>query len=559
MTNAVSDWSTEMSAMVHETSFTLAHLWDDAVQRYGSRQAVDFLGRKWTFGELDSEVCGAAGGLQEMGVRPGDRVALCLPNTPYYVVLYFAILKIGAIVVNLNPLYTRVELEKLVQDSGAAVIAVPDIPDVIGNVEGMVTSGAIRNVIVCPLAAVMPPLTSLGYRMLRGKDQAAVPSGDAYLVYRALVSRAPAPSSTHAQRGDAAVFQYTGGTTGLPKAAILTHGNLLSNCWQTATFSGSDPAELQRVVGVLPLFHVFALTTVLNTSVLLGSEMILLPRFEQKQFTKTIARSAPTRLFGVPTLFQALVSLSEKDFPDFDSLQLCVSGGAALPEPLRKAFEARTGCRLVEGYGLSETAPIVTCNPIDGTGKSGSAGHAYPDTSIEIRGVEPPHLLLPTGETGEVCIRGPQVMKGYWNREEENRQIFVDGALRTGDVGYVDADGFLFLVDRIKDVIICGGYNVYPRVIEDALYEHASVEEVIVIGMPDAYRGESPRAYVVLKEGSEVGPAELFAHLKPRLSKIEMPKEIEFRVSLPKTKIGKLSKADLKKEVLGDQPASALN
>ncbi|TNE67965.1 MAG: long-chain fatty acid--CoA ligase [Alphaproteobacteria bacterium] len=527
-------------------------MWDETVARHPDRDGVDFFGRRWSYRQLDKSVRKAAAGLRKAGVHAGDRVGLCLPNTPYYVILYLATLKLGAVVVNLNPLYSRYELEKLIADSGARILAVADMPAVMENVAAMVEGGALDTVIVCPMAQAMPLLLSLAYRLFRKKDQAAIPGGASWMSFGRLLATAGEAPTPPIHRDDPAVFQYTGGTTGLPKAAVLTHGNLVSNSFQTAVVSLADPGKCDRVMGVLPLFHVFALTTVLNTSLMMASLMVLLPRYEQKQFVKAVNRTRPTRLFGVPTLFQSLNSLSEDVFPDFRDLELCVSGGAPLPEPVRTAFEKRARCRLVEGYGLSEASPTITCNPADGSGKDGSAGLAYPDTIIEVRSLEDPANVLGIGQTGEVCVRGPQVMKGYWNRPEESGQTFIDGALRTGDVGYLDEDGYLFLVDRIKDVILCGGYNVYPRVIEDALYEHPAVEETLVIGLPDDYRGESPKAFVVLKNGaSDTGTAELFAHLKNRISKIEVPKAIEIRTSLPKTKIGKLSRADLKREILG--------
>jgi long-chain acyl-CoA synthetase len=273
--------------------------------------------------------------------------------------------------------------------------------------------------------------------------------------------------------------------------------------------------------------------------------MILLPRFELKQFLKTARRTRPTKLLAVPTMLTAINKAAVERPIHFDDLDFCVSGGAPLPFDVRAEFERLTGARVVEGYGLSETSPILTCNPTEGEVKDNSAGPAFPGTIIEIRSLEDPHQLMPVGERGEVCARGPQVMKGYWNKPEETEKVFIDGAIRTGDVGYLDADGYLFLVDRIKDVIICGGYNVYPRVIEEALYEHPAVLEAVVIGVPDEYRGQAPKAFVVLRPGQPATIDAIEEFLKSRVSKIEMPREVEIRTSLPKTLIGKLSKKEL--------------
>jgi len=309
---------------------------------------------------------------------------------------------------------------------------------------------------------------------------------------------------------------------------------------------GHMPETQERTLGVLPMFHVFALTTVLNYSVDTAAEMILLPRFEMKSFLETAKRTKPTQFFGVPTLYTALNGVDMHGA--MDEVRVCISGGAPLPLEVRQKFESRTGVRVVEGYGLTEASPIIACNPLEGVVKDNSCGPAFPGTALEIRDPDNIHKLMKTGERGEVCARGPQVMKGYWNRPDATEQTFVYGALRTGDIGYLDEDGYLFLVDRIKDLIICSGYNVYPRMIEDAIYEHPAVAEAVVIGVPDEYRGQAPKAFVALREGKTVGEEELMAHLKERISKIEMPSAIEFRESLPRTLVGKLSKKELVEE-----------
>jgi long-chain acyl-CoA synthetase len=285
---------------------------------------------------------------------------------------------------------------------------------------------------------------------------------------------------------------------------------------------------------------------VLNYSVDTAAEMILLPRFEMKSFLATAKRTKPTQFFGVPTLYTALNN--QQLHGEFDQVRVCISGGAPLPLEVRQKFEQRTGVRVVEGYGLSEASPIIACNPLEGDVKNNSCGPAFPGTVLEIRDPDNLHKVMPQGERGEVCARGPQVMSGYWNRPEESEKTFIYGALRTGDVGYLDEDGYLFLVDRIKDMILCGGYNVYPRTIEDALYEHPMVHEAIVIGIPDTYRGQAPKAFVALHPGDTLDQETLMAFLKERLNKIEMPSQIEFRDSLPKTLVGKLSKKELVEE-----------
>lgn len=527
----------------------LTDLIDSAVRDYGGRRAIDFLGRRWSYAEIGGLVDHVAAGLQKIGVGPGVRLGLCLPNTPYFVVLYFAALRCGATIVNFNPLYVEHELRHQIRDSGTTVMAVIDVASIHAKIAAIAEDSGLEKIIVCPMADILPLRLSIGYRLFKRGEMARWPNDRRHIAFRTLAgSRAtfnPVPLSPD----DVAVIQYTGGTTGVPKGAMLTHANLTANSRQMCLHVGHGAEANDRILGVLPLFHVFALTTVLNFSVDTASLMILLPRFELDQFLRTAKRTRPTKLLAVPTMLTAINRAAAQRPIHFDELDYCVSGGAPLPFDVRAEFERLTGAKVVEGYGLSETSPILTCNPSEGGGvKDNSAGIAFPGTTIEIRGLDDPHRLMPTGERGEVCARGPQVMKGYWNKPEETEKVFIDGAIRTGDVGYLDADGYLFLVDRIKDVIICGGYNVYPRMIEEALYEHPAVLETVVVGIPDDYRGQAPKAFVVLRPGRQAAPEELHDFLTTRISKIEMPREIEIRESLPKTLIGKLSRKELAAE-----------
>jgi long-chain acyl-CoA synthetase len=526
----------------------LFDLLDGAVAEHPDWPAIDFLGRRWTYRDLGRLVRLAARGLQDIGVTPGARVGLCLPNTPYFPIFYFAALRIGAIVVNFNPLYAERELEHQIKDSGTTVMVVADLRVIYEKVATAAGRTSLQQIIVCPMADILPLAKSVAYRVLKGKMRAHPPKDARHVSYARLIQRDADPDAVRLTPEDIAVLQYTGGTTGLPKGAMLTHASLVANCQQIIGHVGHLPDHQERTLGVLPLFHVFALTTVLNYSVATAAEMVLLPRFEMKPFLKTIKRTQPTQFFAVPTLFAAINALPQDQLPDLSAMRFCVSGGAPLPLDMRQRFEARTGMRILEGYGLTEASPVVTCNPVDGQVKDNSAGLPLPGTVLEIRSLDDPHRLMPRGERGEVSVRGPQVMKGYWQRPAETEQAFIDGALRTGDVGYLDADGYLFLVDRIKDIILCSGYNVYPRAIEDALYDHPAVVEAVVIGVPDSYRGQAPKAFVVLHAGAEATPESLSLFLEERISKIEMPREIEIRDSLPKTLIGKLSKKELVQE-----------
>jgi long-chain acyl-CoA synthetase len=517
----------------------------DSVRDLPNRPAMEFLGRGYSYRDLGRLVDAAAAGLQALGMEKGDRVGLCLPNTPYSVILYYAVLKGGGVVVNFNPLYTPREIEHQVRDSGATIMAVPNLKDFQGKVDGLAERTGLRAVIVCSLARAMGPARGLLFRLARKQDIAAPVRDSRHLTFEELVSGAREPQPVEITPDDLAVLQYTGGTTGTPKGVMLTHRNVYANAAQTLSIGEHLEMGGERLVAVLPLFHVFAMTSVMNCAVLAASEILLAPRFEIGALLKMIHDRRATILHAVPTIFAAINAEAANHAVDLSSIKYCISGGAPLPAEVASRFREVTGASLVEGYGLSETSPVVACNPPDTGGKPGSVGPPLPGTIVEIRDLDDPHRILPTGERGEVCIRGPQVMAGYWKKPDETAAVIIDGALRTGDVGYLDADGYLFLVDRIKDVIIASGYKVYPRMIEEALYRHPAVREAIVVAVPDPYRGQAPVAYVSLKPGAEAGEAELNAFLCNEISKIEMPREIRFRPELPKTPIGKPSKKDL--------------
>jgi len=523
-------------------------LLDEAVRRHGSRYAMDFLGRRWTYAELGGQVERIAGALQGIGVGKGTRVGLCLPNTPYSVIFYFAILRAGGIVVNYNPLYVERELRHQIKDSGTTVMVVPDIEAIHAKVHAIAAETGLRRIIVCPLTDVMPAAKAAVFQFTGRKERAAIPRDDLHLAYRQLLAagRTPTPVPISPAE-DVAVLQYTGGTTGTPKGAMLTHANITANCRQVLRAHDALRPGEERVLVVLPLFHVFALTVAMNLPIAAGAEMVLLPRFEIEQVLETIERRRPTIFPGVPTIFGAINQVPGIERRNLSSLRFCISGGAPLPAEVRARFERLTGCKLVEGYGLTEASPVVCLNPLDAV-RDGSIGLPAPGTEVEIRDPTDVARTLGINERGEVCVRGPQVMAGYWNRPADSAAVLVDGFLRTGDIGYRDADGYIFLVDRIKDLIICSGYNVYPRVLEEALYEHPAVAEAVVIGIPDSYRGQAPKAFVVLREGASATPEELLAFLAGQVSKIELPKQVEIRDSLPKTTVGKLSKKELMAE-----------
>ena len=532
----------------------LTDLLERALAKGRGRVAIDFMGREVSYGDLADSVEHAAAALQKLGVGKGTKFGLCLPNMPAYPILYFALHRIGAVVVNINPLYTAREIEHLLRDSGAEYIATCDVAEFHGKVRKLAGELGVKKVIVCPMDEALPTIKGLLYRVVKAKDTARIDRADRLQIgLSELLADRDEPIPVERDPDDVAVLQYTGGTTGLPKAAMLTHANLCANTLQMIEHTHGLDLSNEKIMGVLPLFHVFALTTVLNFGIATGSTLVLLPRFEMKMFLSTMKRTRCTELFAVPTIYGALNKLDAAALEPMKGLKFSISGGAPLPMETRQAFEKLTGCKVVEGYGLSEASPIITCNPLDGVIKDGSCGVAFPDTVIEIRDLDDPSRLLPAGERGEVTARGPQVMKGYWNRTDDSADVFIDGALRTGDVGYLDDDGYLFLVDRIKDVILAGGYNIYPRVIEEVLYEHPAVAEAVVIGVDDPYRGQAPKAFVTLRAGHTATVEELCDFAAQRLNKLERPKALEIRDSLPKTLIGKLSK----KELVAEEKAKA--
>ncbi len=524
---------------------------DRAVTDYGARPCLDFLGRSYTYAEVGDLVARTAKGLQDLGVTKGTRVALFLPNTPYYVISYFAAIKLGGIVVNVNPLYAEEEVHELLADSGAEFAVTLDLklllPKLVSALgPGATKRGALKKVVVGTMGEILRFPTRQLFAIAKRGELAKVPAGDdRFLRFAKLIDNDGSFTPADVTVNDVAVLQYTGGTTGTPKAAMLTHGSISANASQLHRwFIGVRSGE-QRVLAVLPLFHVFAMTVNMHLAIRIAAEIILLPRFEIETLLKTIARKRPTFFPGVPTLFNALLHYPKLERYDLSCIENCISGGAGLPLPVRVGFENLTGGRLFEGYGLSEASPVVTCNPITGLGKPGSIGLPLPGTEIVIRSLDDRDIEVPLGEKGEICLKGPQVMAGYWQRPEATAETLRHGWLHTGDVGFMDADGYTYLIDRLKEVIVTGGYKVYPRHIEEAVHRHPAVAEVTVCGVPDSYRGEVPKAFVKLKDGEDLTAEALHAFLADKLSPMEMPRQVEFRDVLPKTIIGKLSKKEL--------------
>jgi long-chain acyl-CoA synthetase len=528
-------------------------LLDQAVQAYGARPCTYFMGKRLSFAEIGTLSDRVAKGLSAIGVGPGIKVGLMLPNTPTFVVFYYGVLKAGGTIVNFNPLYSLEEIEFQIRDSGTKIMVTLDLALTFEKVEAMLKRGALEKAVVASFPALLPAMKSVGFKLLQRTKLANVrasPEKQSIVPEKDLLANDGAYAKPGITPDAIAVLQYTGGTTGTPKGAMLTHGNLTINVGQVRAWQNRQATERDRIVGVLPLFHVFAMTSVMNLGVASGMEMILLPKFELVETLRLIDKLRPTMMPGVPTLFNAILRHPHVGNYDLSSLEYCISGGAALPLEVKRGFEAIAGSGLVEGYGLSETSPVACCNPVNAV-REGSIGLPLPATEISIRSLDDPEQEMPCGEPGEICIAGPQVMPGYWNKPKETEASFVGRYFRTGDIGYMDEDGYIFIVDRIKDMINASGFKIYPRRIEDALYEHDAVAEVTVIGIPDEYRGEAPKAFVKLKEGKQATKAELLGFLREKLSKIELPAEIEFRDELPKTMVGKLSKKELRAEAKG--------
>lgn len=533
---------------------SMTTLFDESATRFAGRPAIDFLGRRYSYAQLAGAVRRVATGLAALGYGKGDRIGLFLPNVPHYLAAYHGALRLGATVVNFSPLYTVDELCHQVEDSGTRVLFTVSATALLPNALAVLEKSGLERLVVGSVAGALPPAKSIAYRLFKRREVAERPADPRVLAFSRLIANdgaLPPPAIDPAR--DVALIQYTGGTTGTPKGAMLTHANVAANARQVAALD-PHPDITDRILGVLPLFHVFANTCVMNRTIVTGGEMVLLPRFDAGQALATITRTKPSSLPGVPTMYQALLDHPQLPRTDFSSLRVCISGGAPLAAELKERWETATGSTLIEGYGLSESTGVLTTNPYEGAQKPGTIGQPLPATRIRLVDKEDARRPAPAGEPGEIVALGPQVMAGYWNRPEADDVSFAidaDGQrwLRTGDVGTIDADGFITIVDRLKDMIAVGGFKVFPSQIEAILYHHPAVREALVIGLPDTYRGEVPRAYVTLQDGAEVDGAMLATWLNPQLGKHERVDAVVVRASMPKTMIGKLSRKDLIAEV----------
>lgn len=520
------------------------------------RPLVDFFGARFSFARLQEESRRLAAAFHRLGVASGDRVALMLPNSPQYVIAYLAVLRLGALVVQVNPLAAPPELAFLLNDSEAKVLVVLDqmLPTLEKARDGT-NLPHLKAVVYTRLREYLPPLLALLQPLQARRQGTWVPAprqpgyqNMAQLIGQARAQNWQAPQRPADPGASLACLQYTGGTTGRPKGAMLTHANLVANVEQLLGISGPELFyQHQTILAVLPFFHAYGLTTCLNFALCHGHTLITLPRFRLDEVLKTINRTRPTLFPGVPTMYIAILNAPEASRTDLSSLTMMNSGAAPLPVEVLRQFEARSGGTIVEGYGLSEASPVVACNPVHRT-KPGTVGIPLPGTLCRVVDLETGTRELPPGEAGELVVQGPQVMQGYWNRPAETAAALRDGWLYTGDVATMDAEGYITIVERKKDLILTGGFNVYPREVEEVLFQHPQIEEAAVAGIPDPYAGQRVKAFVVPKAGARLTEEEVIAFCRERLAGYKVPRVVEFRDALPKSLVGKVLRRKLREE-----------
>ncbi|MCP1093192.1 long-chain-fatty-acid--CoA ligase [Bacillaceae bacterium OS4b] len=515
----------------------------ESAEEFPDKVSIHFQGKELTFREVHESALKFAAYLKSIGLQKGERVAVMLPNCPQGVISFFGILMAGGVVVQTNPTYTERELEYQMKDSGAKMILAMDI--LFPRVSAVASRTDIEHIIVTAIKEYLPFPKNLIYPFIQKKQYGIVINveheGNHHLfseiMKRKITEEVTVPIDVD---NDLALLQYTGGTTGFPKGVMLTHKNLLANTKMCNAWLYKNKRGEERILAILPFFHVYGMTTVLVLSVMEGNTMIIMPKFDVEATLKTIQKQKPTMFPGAPTMYIGLLNHPDIAKYDLSSINACISGSASLPLEVQEQFEKITGGKLVEGYGLSETSPVTHANFIwDQPRVKGSVGLPWPDTDSAILSLES-YEELPPNEIGEIAIKGPQVMKGYWNRPDETEKTFKNGWLLTGDLGYMDEQGFFYVVERKKDTIIAGGFNIYPREVEEVLYEHEAIQEVVVAGIPDPYRGETVKAYVVLKKNARATEEELNEFARKNLASYKVPRSYEFRDELPKTTIGKI-------------------
>jgi long-chain acyl-CoA synthetase len=533
----------------------------EMAHKYPQATATIFMNAKLTYAQLNTLVDRFAAALQQLGVKKGDRVGVYVANCPQFIIGYYGALRAGAIVAPFNPLYAAREVEHQLQNSGAETMLV--MSRFYPIVKQVCAHTALKNVIVTNIKEYFPPLLKLLFTLAKEKhegDRQDI-SGDTNTYWlQDLLQRAPAqPTPVDVQPGDTAVLLYTGGTTGVPKGAELSHANLMANAVMCRHWMHDIQEAREVALTALPLYHSFGMTTCMNLAIFTAGAMLLIPNPRDiPTLMKNVNKHHPTLFAGVPTMYVAFNNFPEIAKYNVKSIRACISGAAGLPVEVQTKFQELTGGRLVEGYGLSESSPVTHGNPVYGKNKIGTIGLPFPDTEAKIMDLETGTKEMPVGEIGELVIRGPQVMKGYWNMPEETAHTLRNGWLYTGDIARMDEEGYFQIVDRKKDMIIAGGFNIYPRDVEEVLYQNPKIKEAVVAGIPDPYRGETVKAYVILKAGETATAEEIIEFCKGKMAKYKVPSAVEFRDSLPKTMVGKILRRMLveeekKKQVAGSK------
>ncbi|HOA36066.1 MAG TPA: long-chain fatty acid--CoA ligase [Bacillota bacterium] len=536
---------------VEYPQISLFKMLEDSASRFGALPAVSFMGRVITYNEFLTLTKEFAAALESLGVKKGDRVAIHLPNCTQFPIAFYGVLALGAVAVPCNPMYVARELIYQLNDSQTETIIT--LTRFYKMIKDLQPQTGLKNIIVTNIKDYFPGMLRFLYTVAKEKkegDRVKVEAGDYNFLDLIKKHKGKKPKPVEVFPEDRAVFMYTGGSTGVSKGAVLQHRNLLANAIQLKAWCTDLKEGKEAFLAVLPYFHSYGMTTALNLPVLTGNKMILLPRFVLADVLKTIDKEKPTLFPGVPTMYVAINNAPDLQKHNVRSIRVCNSGAAPLPVEVQQQFEKITGGKLVEGYGLSESSPVTHSNPIYGKNKVGSIGLPIVDTEMKIVDLETGETELPIGEIGELCVRGPQVMEGYLNMPEETAHSLRDGWLYTGDIARVDEEGYTYIVDRKKDMVIAGGYNIYPRDIEEVLYTHPKILEAAVAGISDPYRGETLKAYIVLKEGETLTEEEVIAFCKENLAAYKVPKLVEFRSELPKTMVGKILRRVLREEEL---------
>ena len=527
----------------------LYRLLDDTAAKTPAAPCTSFFGKRMTYWDMREASDHFAAGLQAVGVRKGDRVALLLPNSPQFIIAYYGILKVGAVIVPLNPLYTERELTFHLSDSGAETIVT--IPLFLEKVTALIGSTPLKRVIASRIADFLPFPLSLGSSLQERRQMRGIDTGK-LIPFGSLLKQAlpkdwqPEPVSPD----DMAVLIYSGGTTGAAKGIMLSHFALVANAHQLQAWVNMGPEE--RMLAVLPLFHGFGMSVTMNAPLLVGAEIVLLPRFQAETVLKTIQKTKPTFFIGVPTMFVAFANVPDVGKYDLHSLKGIFVGAAPLTRGIKDEFETRAGARLIEGYGLTEAVTAIMANPYKGTHKLGSIGLPFADVDCKIVALDG-SADLPPGESGEIVLRSPTLMLGYYKNPAETAATIKDGWLFTGDIGHMDEEGYFYITDRKKELIIVGGFNVFPREIDELISLHPKVKEGITVGIPDERKGERIKVFIVLKEGEKATAEEFIAYFRERLVAYKVPSEVEFRSELPKSMIGKILRRQLREEEIGER------